>query len=999
MNTLPNACDVFKLNLLVCNVGKVASGNFFEGKLALLNKIQSVEFENCIESLVEQFPLPSHPQESLDFSESAHIRLSFLSCWPNVFAKYYEMIHYLRVFAVIGFLDYGANRECWEKAISEFHRVVSSCQLDAIVRIFIFNSDETLETAKLQRNKHVIIPDQSEEKIQFYMQTLIEDVVSCSVKELLLCVDDFKGKQKEFILSPESLNEAIGTLEGLSIIKARSIGRKYKIVGDILALLGYLKLAKLYLKRAASLTKDTSDNFWNTNANESMYLVQSHLSLTDAYSFSEACNYATCSAKFIDFSAQYSKIKCHFLACNSLCYACNWLISGKSYHEASKCLIKLAIQIENLTDIDEKLHFYIYLRETYTIMNMQRKVSIVNYAIARCIPNERVSLSFNSLLSLSNTDKQDWIVTKIGLFSNCLLFIPDGYCLNYYANAIFNCKFLSELYLQLTSEQQLEIFDRLKSCDFPSKFSFYCFVQRVNVCCSSLAQFPTKFNQKSTESESKVFIYSPIKQASKRPSSHDQVFAVKDEPFDCKVTLHNPFEFEIELENISLLGSNFTCKTRSNLIKISPKSSLTITLAVVPTEEGHLEVLEVSYSFLNSIFNYKLSEFMNERLEFQVIDSFPLVQLQTSSNYIRSSQGQKTLLPVKKESNKIPFLLKDFYLFDHLNQTRIENYKLMEEDKSEFDAQSAILTQLDSFSVVLESPAEKISIIFLYSSLEKNYEREASLNFYISVEPIVTVTKYTFLPYYGYPENQLELSYSDINTNTTVKYFPLCNSVNLTNGSSKLNISRINEFFNEYCLFSCDIKSFSHQSLQIGLKNSPADSSSLNTFELNPFSTVNLVMPIKRTSCHIASKNHLIDHFIKSVGFHWQIIRDCNRNGIVGFKKPTLQQIEMSFYNQSLFNIQLANYTVFYGKQFEIDFLIIPNGNENCKELLLVCPKEIALKKKEFYLDIDQLKLIGRANKTGIFKIDISYNGDLNMTDSFLLKVVETLGEMADKAV
>ena len=90
---------------------------------------------------------------------------------------------------------------------------------------------------------------------------------------------------------------------------------------------------------------------------------------------------------------------------------------------------------------------------------------------------------------------------------------------------------------------------------------------------------------------------------------------------------------------------------------------------------------------------------------------------------------------------------------------------------------------------------------------------------------------------------------------------------------------------------------------------------------------------------------------------------------------------------------------MFYGKQFEIDFLIIPNCSENCKEILFVCPKELALKKKEFYLDIDQLKLTGRANKTGIFKIDISFNGDLNMTDSFLLKVVETLAEMADKAI
>ena len=175
-------------------------------------------------------------------------------------------------------------------------------------------------------------------------------------------VEEFKEREKELIFTPDSINEIRGSIEGLANIKNRSVGRKCKLVGDILALMGDVSAASVYYKRAITCAKNNSDALWNTCASESSYLagISHSISSLYAHSSSDEFNYVTCFGKFKEFSAQYAKVKCFFLSCQSLVYACNWLMNGKCYHVAAKILIMLTKTAESLTETEERLHFFLY---------------------------------------------------------------------------------------------------------------------------------------------------------------------------------------------------------------------------------------------------------------------------------------------------------------------------------------------------------------------------------------------------------------------------------------------------------------------------------------------------------------------------------------------------------------------------------------------------------------------------------------------------------------
>ena len=118
-----------------------------------------------------------------------------------------------------------------------FNQLLSKLPKCMNVKCFAFEPDEN----QPDDEKNVImIPNQSEEQLSFYMGTMIADFVSSILQSLSGLVESIE--KKSLIQSPLQFDSGTSG-EDIARIKRRTLGRTAKLIGDLYLLGGNLEEA------------------------------------------------------------------------------------------------------------------------------------------------------------------------------------------------------------------------------------------------------------------------------------------------------------------------------------------------------------------------------------------------------------------------------------------------------------------------------------------------------------------------------------------------------------------------------------------------------------------------------------------------------------------------------------------------------------------------------------------------------------------------------------
>jgi hypothetical protein len=334
-----------KINLLLLRVGNTSNGSF-KRFASIVEQTTFIEIEDFSDSILKAFSLPASQNEDYSSSGEEHaIQLNYLYSWPTVYAKYYEMFPEWKIHLTIGILDYKECKEQWEFCLNDFCRISTEYKICNISKIFVFNMDEpnspsttssptATGVVNLIRKDLIFIPCQHEEKINFYIQTLIADLCTTLKRQLIASLPALKGKERELFLTPDALNESIGSIEGMTRMIKMSRHRKLKIVGDICQLLGNKPLADKYYKACLAECKENSDAIWAAATQSSMdkELLES-------------------------IHKQYMKLRFYFLACDSAVQLSKSFITQNDFYAASKWASKVLELASLLANAEERIFF------------------------------------------------------------------------------------------------------------------------------------------------------------------------------------------------------------------------------------------------------------------------------------------------------------------------------------------------------------------------------------------------------------------------------------------------------------------------------------------------------------------------------------------------------------------------------------------------------------------------------------------------------------------